>query len=582
MGIVRYFITILLVAVVCVSQAQDDQDPFTSGKNFFNNGQYEFAMQTFKRAMEVPGPRAPYAAFYYALSAYRSGYKPVAREAFRSMASTYPRWEYTNESTYWLSLIYFEEGELSQALEASRKLYGTPLEEQVAQLETKYFKLETSEQLEELYTLHPGNTRLASEIVSRYENVPQAELNMTLLESIRSEHGFSIDAFEVPTEPVLKPVYRVAVMFPFIWSNLEASGVHLRKSLVVDLYEGIRMGVKRLQNQGLAVELLVYDTQGDSTITAELLTQPELKQVDLIIGPLTPQALTIVREFSFRNKINMVNPVTNNSEATGNNPFAFMMNPSEVTLGRTAGAYVATDTTWNDIIVYYGERESDKRMAFAFSETVRSDSFNILSIDKVVRDSTEWIFEYLTAKQDLLDSLGNPVYDKDENKIEEMVIKEDSIGSIFVSTMDFKIASEVFSAVAGRGDASPIKIIGHGSWLLDRTANYTYMEDLGITMLAPDYIDFTSDSYLQLERAYIRDHHELPSRFVVAGYDCMLFLGHCLANYGVYFQEHFRTSVIRDAGLRRGYDFRTGNDNQYIPLIWFENLNVQVMDPAED
>ena len=416
------------------------------------------------------------------------------------------------------------------------------------------------------------------------EVVPYEYVDFELLNRIATDHQLTISAHSVPTQILKKEVYKVAVLFPFIWQNMEVSGFYLRKSLVVDLYEGIRLGLDRLKEQGINIELITYDTMGDTLVTSKLLTKPELLGMDLIIGPLVPGPSALVRDFAYHNKINMVNPVSSNSSAIDGNPYAFLMNPNEFTLGEKAGIFATKNVSNRNALVYYGTRDTDRNMALAYKEVIEADSFDIVGMNRVHRDSTERIFEYLTAKQDVLDSLGNNVYykddeddkDEDEKKLKEYIIKPDSIGSIFVSTLDYKIAAEVFSSVADRGDSLNIKIIGHGTWLQDRTTNYQFMQELGIVMLSPDYVDYKSEGFLEFEKSYIQSQHSLPSKSVLAGYDCMLFMGHCLQNFGVYFQSGLRENVIKNVGLRRGYDYRTSNDNRFIPIIQFESLDIKV------
>ena len=383
----------------------------------------------------------------------------------------------------------------------------------------------------------------------------------------------------------------MAVLFPFLYQNMEVSGYYLRKSLVVDIYEGIRMGVEKLKEEGVGIELVTYDTKGDTATTRKLLSMPEMTSVDLIIGPLVPGPSRLASEFAYHNKINMINPVSNNSGVMGSNPYAFLLNPSAKTLGRAAGRHAihGHGLKGKNTIIYYGYRDTDYNMATEFANIVKSDSFNIIGMYRVHRDSTERIFDYLTAKQYVLDTLGNQVYveveegeeiaDDKKKKLEEYIIAPDSIGSIFVATFDYKIASEVFSSVANRGDS--IQIIGHGSWLLDKTANYKSMQNLGTWMLAADYVNYSGYKYLEFESKYIENQHIIPSKYVLAGYDCIMFTGYCLSNFGKYFQNGLKDSVIEDIGLRRGYDFRNANDNQYIPLISFKELRITIMNTDE-
>ncbi len=582
---------LIFLLTISNGMAQDIyKTAFENGKSLFNNGRYELAMEALKPAMD-PGKEndySSYASFYYAVSAYRAGYKPLARDMFLQIIERNDQWDYKNECRYWVTLIYFEEEELEKGMVSGALLSGSTLETEAYDLETKYLlKIDSVEYLSSLYNHYPEDKALANVIVSKMESASFKDLDLELLTRVANDHQIKIVTHAVPKEIIKKDVYRVAVLFPFLFQNMEASGYYLRKSLVVDIYEGIRMGVEKLRETGVKIELIAYDTKGDTTTTKELLSMPEMNSVDLIIGPLVQGPSRLVSEFAYDHKINMINPVSINSGVIGSNPYTFYLNPSDKTLGKAAGTHVSHGhgIKNKNTMIFYGYQDSDYRMAREYANFVKTDTFNIIGIYKVHRDSTERIFDYLTAKRNVKDSLGNQVYvdikgEKEKRrKLEEYIIAPDSIGSIFVATFDYKIASEVFSSVADRGDS--IQIIGHGSWLLDKTANYRSMQRLGTWMLAPDYVDYSGYTYLEFESKYINKQHFIPSKYVMAGYDCMLFAGYSLSNFGIYFQNGLNDTVVENVGLRKGYDFREANDSQYIPLISFEGLGITIMNSGE-
>lgn len=551
------------------------KNSYTNGQRLFDMGEYELAMEAYKPAMEKSGSNAyaPYASFYYAVSAYRSNYKPLARDMFLQILKKFPGWEFEDEINYWLAILYFEEENYPIGLQYTSELKGTELERDGDSIELKSFsRIDSMRILTDMFVEYPENKILGKVILNKMKDVPLEQKDFDLIQDIAELHNLEIRNLTVPNVSEKKDIYKVGVMFPFIYQNLEVSGIYLRQSLVVDLYEGIKQGVEAVRDKGVNIKLYAYDTRGDTAVTSQLLKQEEITQMDLIIGPLVPGPSKLVSSFSYEHQINIINPVSNNAAVTGNNPFSFLLNPSSITIGKRGGEFAVENLKNKNIIVYYGDRDRDFEMAMAFKEVVEADSFNILSMKKVYHDSTEWIFDKLTYKILVLDSLGNKVLDEEEKVVKELLIPSDSIGSIFVATFDYKIASEVFSAVAERGDS--IQIIGHGRWLLDKTANYQSLQDLGIWMLSPNYVDFNSVKYKRFEDRYIEKHHAIPSKFVVSGFECMIFIGYCMDRFGKYFQNGLDHEVLTGIGLGAGYDFRFHNNNQLIPILKFENLDV--------
>lgn len=568
----------LLMAETVLAQQNQYLAAFNNGKQLFRLSKFELAMEAFKPALEESARNAyaPYASFYYGVSAYHAGYKALARDMFLQVNEKYSGWDYQDESTYWVSLIYFEEGNLEDGLRYAGMIDNDEFNENINSLKTIHLdRLDSLEQLKDLFYEYPNDEAVALAILHQIDKLPLQEKDFALLEQIAVKQGWDVKGISSPGKNVKKDSYNIAVMFPFIYPNMEASGFYLRKTVITDLYEGIRQGMEYMNEKGLKINLYVYDTKGDSQETVAILDKPELKQMDLIIGPLVNGPSKIANEFSFENQINIINPVSSNAMVLGNNPYAFLLNPSTITLGNRAGEFAVSNLENKNTVIIYGSTETDHQMADAFKQVVELDSFRVLANRRVQKDSAEFIYRLLTRKQDVLDSLGNVVIDEEtELPLEELIIPPDSIGSIFLATFDYKIASEVFSAVAERGDT--IQIIGHGRWLSDKTANYPYMQKLGIWMLSPNYVDFSGYGYKQFESNYLKKQHDLPSDYVLMGYEAILFSGYCLHQFGVYFQNELNERVLRNISLYDGYDFRGSHDNQNIPILKFENLDLVI------
>ena len=579
----RHVIFAALTLIVFQSWGQNRfEASYLEGKRLFANEEYGLAMEAFKPAMErlSSNPYQAYASYYYAVAAYRLGSRQLARNMFLQIKDSHPDWDYEEQIDFWIAYSYFEERNFVGAIGYAERISSEELVRKLNDLKYDSFsQVDSLSDLEQLLYRYPQDSILGTVIIDRVLSKPFEEWDHELLRFISEQQGLDIALGRVPSEVVRKDTYRVAVMFPFIYRNMEASGLYLRKSLVVELYEGIRMGVAQLEKQGIDIELFAYDTRGDTAHTRQLLESQEMLQMDLIIGPLVPGPSKIVQEFSLRNKVNMINPVSHNASIIGNNPFSFLLNPSTQTIGRFGGDFAVENLDNKNTLIYYGIRDTDSEMARAYREVVEADSFQVLSQRMVFRDSTEWLFEYLTRRQPMVDSLGVEVKDEAGKIMEELVIAPDSIGSIFLATFDFKIASEVLSAVADRGDS--IQVIGHGDWLLDKTANYPSLQDLGIWLLAPKYIDLTNPTYLAFEETYIETHRTIPSEFASAGYECMLLVGYCLDRFGKYFQNGFRDQRISETGIYPGYDYRSANDNHFIPVLKFEDLELHVQNGEE-
>ena len=138
--------------------------------------------------------------------------------------------------------------------------------------------------------------------------------------------------------------------------DLEPNDRRKFNQFILDIYQGVRLAADSLQNQGISLELLSYDTKRNTSALEKILEKEELKSADVIIGPFSSKLTELVNEFSFRNKINMINPLRTDSEVIGNNPYSFLYHPSNETIGRRMGDYVLKNSDRRPGVIIYSTR----------------------------------------------------------------------------------------------------------------------------------------------------------------------------------------------------------------------------------
>src|SRR3989337_197701 len=84
---------------------------YQNAKDFFRQGKYNLAMESFKPliAYDQKNQYSPYASFYYALAAYKQGYKAVAKDMLLQIRSVHAKWDKIEDVNLWLANIYLED-----------------------------------------------------------------------------------------------------------------------------------------------------------------------------------------------------------------------------------------------------------------------------------------------------------------------------------------------------------------------------------------------------------------------------------------------------------------------------------------
>lgn len=566
MGARRKFgLAIILICLLTSTRlfAQDYKRQYKTAKDFFDNKQYSLSMEAFKSltVYDRSNPYVEYASFYYALSAYHQKFSAVAKDMLVQIKTLYPTWDKLQEVNYWLARIYFDQRQYFQAMQVLREFPQLEMQTDVAQMKAHYLSsIDDVETLRMMWEEHPEDKVVAKALASSISRKPYLEQDLQLIDSLVNKFGFSRSEFASSLKPVnvFKEEYVVSLLFPFLAKTLEPNtGTKVNQS-ILDLYLGIKMAADSLRSRGIKIDLRSYDTERSASATSALLELPELKNSDLIVGPLFQNQTRLVQDYSINNKINMINPVSNNTEFIGPNPFALLLQPNSEIMGEKSAEWIAANVPNKNCIVFFGESPKDTVTAKSFLRKAKELELSVVWAEKISKEESGSIFK----------KLATPVeYDEFKNPI-QFELEIDSIGSVFVASDDPLLYTKVISAVDTRGDS--IIIVGNETWLNNTAANFATYERLHITMAAPTFTEIINSNYRKFRDSFIRKHGVLPTEYSKIGYEFMWFVGHCLQKYGVYFQEGLKKVPFTPGYLFKGYDFTEGQSNRYVPFIHFK------------
>ncbi|UII20673.1 ABC transporter substrate-binding protein [Fulvivirga ligni] len=552
------------------------QQQYLNAKALFNDKSYSLAMEAFKPLMaeEANNPFVQYASFYYAISAYNQGYAPMAKTAFLQIREKYPKWSKVNEVNYWLGKIYLESKEYNQGITALNAINDKAYKKDVYNLKYHYLdQVEVIDNLEQLYQNHPKDAVLAEVLAKKIAAQPLVSQDKELLSELIDKFDLNKDDFNIVRieKSEHKDRYRVAVLFPFLMNRLEANERPKVNQLVLDLYEGMRLAMDTLKQQGINVELYAYDTKRSKETTQKILEKEELKSMDLIIGPLFSGPRELVQDFSFKNKINMINPLSSDADVIGQNPYSFLFSPSDETVGKKTADYVAKHAFNKTGLIFYGEAAGDSIVANAYKKEIEAEGFNIISSQMIEKDKSRSILDMLVNKG----KIGGP-----DDEALRLKIKKGSLGHIFVASKDELIYTKVISAVQTRGDS--VLVVGSADWLELSVVGYDVYQKLGAALYAPLYMPTDNPAYETFRKNYISRHKIAPTNYSAIGYDMMLFMGKSLEEYGKYFQLGWEKEKFMPGYLTPGYSYQSSQDNALVPILNFGPEGVEVLYEIED
>ena len=535
------------------------KERYERGKTLYEQGEYASAIEAFRSLSrtEEGNPYTIYASFYFALSAFQQQDYALAKNMLLQIKSKYPKWSQMSDVDYWLANTYFELDDYAQAMELIKGLdqqKGTTrstLEDAQAMKKFYLARLDDPERLRTLLESYPQDELIATQLVKQL--VTSGE-NLALKDSLVQAFDIDETTFGVASQAssIKKDVYNVAAFLPFFYDKLMVENERVGNDFVVELYQSMRLAAEDLQKAGVNIQLYAYDTERDYDATQRLLEKDEIKNMDVIIGPLFPGPFRAVSEFTQEQQIYMFNPISTNPLVMQGNPFSFLSKPSLLTEAHHAARF-ARDTLNRPVaVVVTDDTKQDTARVGAFIRTFRQEN-----PDREVHLEVFRSFN-VDAIEDFVDTL---VYYGERNETEPPVV--------YVASNNELVITNTISAVVMA--KTPVTLIGNDSWFDITSITYEQLEELDVHFLSPGYTERQRRSVKSFEEAYRKEYNAVPSKYAYAGYDAMYYIGQMLQEYGTYFQEFYTSTKPVKSLLFAGYNYFEAQDNQVVPIVRFED-----------
>lgn len=588
-----------------VSQAiaQDEQSDYLKAKQYFSEGNYRFAMDYFRRLAGNNQDHAfqEYAAFYYGLSAYKNGDTSNAKAMWLQMDEENGDWKQIREVHLYLAEIYFVEENFERGVYFAKK---SKLEESKTLMQQSLAKVDSLPLLEGLNDQFPEDEIIAKIVADKINDQQMSDRNFQLLNQLVNQFDLNKATYGLPEigASQMKSSYNVAILLPFMFEDLSYTARIERNKFVMELYAGILMALDTLNLEGQYLNIFPYDTKRNSEITEAIFEIPEMKSMDLIVGPLFPGPSRVANNFSFENQINMINPLISNSDAIQNNPFSFLFKADTETQA-LAAAQLTIDSVKNKYaMIFYENNERDSLNAYTYSQRIQEAGFEVLINAGVVDTTVRQAYDLLTEKyevgytKDQIDSvldLSMPGYERYVKERKSSITKDsieyyeefftlapDSIGHVYVASSKALFASNFISALSVRDDST--RLIGRGNWKEFPTLTLEEMERLGIYFVDPEYVDHNDEAFKNFRKKYLRSYKSEPSFNAIIGYEMMFYVGNMIKNYGHYFQKGNPDVGFVKGQLLQGTEYNFRNSNQYVPITILSNSKQKIVNPKSN
>lgn len=330
---------------------------------------------------------------------------------------------------------------------------------------------------------------------------------------------------------------KAAVLLPFMTKE---NGNRDEQVRMVEYYEGFLMAVDSLKQQGVSVDIHTYDSGNTTaTITQLINTKKELKDMDIIFGPLHTDQVKIMADFAKKNKIRLVVPFTSKSDEVFNNPYVFQIN--------TPQSYL-----FSEVYEHYLRKFPNAHVVFLNADTG----------DKDKDDFIKGLKEELKNKQITFKELKGAEISPEGMKTAVDSLRE----NVLIPTSGKKIALiKILPQLIITAREHPnynMRLFGYPEWQTYTDDHLSYFFELDTYFytsfytnnLFPAAIKFTS----AYRKWYSKDMANTYPKYGMLGFDTAYFFLKGLARYGNHLEEEMNNMTLNP--IQTGFKFERVNN----------------------
>jgi len=379
----------------------------------------------------------------------------------------------------------------------------------------------------------------------------------------------------------------------------------------LQFYEGALLAIDSLVEQGLNIKLWVYDVDGSkgSSKTQAVIRKPEMKDMDLIIGPLYYNSFKVATEFAESNSIPIINPFSKKNKITLGNLNVFKVQPSwEEQIRQTADFIKRTYPDANIILVRQNQYQNKPELAIIKQEfsmieepEIRENNEKEYTMIVDITDNLDVITDEMLIENILIDSLTaiNSFFYKENLQqflndssdyyfVREIIFNTDSIYGVrkVVSPLRKNIVitlsrnnvfvSDFITRLNNLKDSYDISLFGYPDWE-DWDLEPEYMVNLDLHLFNASFVDYESYDVKDFIYDFRRKYHcePEPDRYAFQGFDITYYFVDVLFRYGNEFEDCIDEHEY--SGLSTSFEFlrkneNYGYENQATKIYKFENF----------
>lgn len=347
-------------------------------------------------------------------------------------------------------------------------------------------------------------------------------------ESIPAEVSRNIES-PCMTEPFphIADQFRLAVLLPLNISQHDtlfySDTLNPEYFRFYEFLEGIYLAIDSMRLEGMDLTVEVFDTERNPETIRGIIESGKLRESDLIIGPVFPNEIDVVMDFSKENQIPMVSPFSY-YDAIRNNPVVFQVRnriPRQVEL---VTQYLGTKSGQNIVLLGRQKEKSDSSF-IRFREDLGKQ---ILENNPAKQPGFKTVYYNETTRG---------FVNGDSKAIQiDTYLSATSTNYIILTSENEVFTTEMINLLQQKAFSHPIHVFGLNQWVFrDLDLGNLYNVNLELYSDFEDedpFLDFSDAGVMAFCRKYEENWNIEPSRYSFHGFDIAYYFTRALYSFG--------------------------------------------------
>ena len=337
---------------------------------------------------------------------------------------------------------------------------------------------------------------------------------------------------------------RIALLIPFNLNTAtiqSGSKADMEKSVMaIDFYQGFKMGIDSAAAGGLNFRLSVLDTRDNNEQILSLIKSGQLSGSDLIVGPVFPEGIKQITNYSVANAIPVVSPLAATHPDEFLNPnLISVVNNIDLHAEKMCGFITKSFDPAKTIVALISTRKSaDESLAIPVRAYFKKDK------------GSRFTFQEYSS-----------VYAMETAKVpgkRYVVLVSSSDRQFVVATID-KLAKMKTAGMQ-------IDLFGHPNWL-KQNYNTDKLQQLGTKITTSYWVDYKSAAVNSFVKKFRKLNSFEPGEYAFKGFDTGYYVGKLMASYGANYLSYL--TAFKYKGLQNSYLFKRDEQLGYINTSLF-------------